>query len=97
MQQVAYLLTRLQGLGVEMFDFLRGTSQFKRDFTPFFIQQYDVYYSKNLIIRLWWRAAISFSQIIKGNETAYKLYLFIKGRVDNLGKLKYQHVILGKV
>lgn len=75
---VNYLLQRLQALEVELFDFLRGSSRFKQDFTPFFSEQYDIYYSKNFLVKIWWRFVVNFTNFIKESGIFYKIYLAFK-------------------
>jgi CelD/BcsL family acetyltransferase involved in cellulose biosynthesis len=77
---VYYLLQRLQASGVELFDFLRGSSRFKQDFTPFFSEQYDVYFSNNILVRIWWALGVNFTNFIKESGLLYKIYLTFKNQ-----------------
>jgi CelD/BcsL family acetyltransferase involved in cellulose biosynthesis len=49
------VLPELIKLGITKMDFSRGNSQFKREFTRDFYQQYLVFYSANFFIKSWWR------------------------------------------
>lgn len=49
-----FMLSKLREERVEVFDFSRGHNSFKNDFTKNWEFQYDFYFSKNPLIRIWW-------------------------------------------
>ncbi len=61
-----------------IFDFSRGVSRFKREFTPLSYKQYNVFYAKNIFVRWWWilasRAKRAKDKLYE-NETYHKIYL----------------------
>lgn len=65
------LLKRLQKDGVEIFDFGRGDSILKREFTNLKVNQYDVYSSGKLLVRTWWKLAIFATEFLKDNKIIY--------------------------
>lgn len=50
-----FMLSQLKSEGVKLFDFTRGYSDFKKEFTENFSLQYDFYLSKSNFINLWWK------------------------------------------
>jgi CelD/BcsL family acetyltransferase involved in cellulose biosynthesis len=48
------MIYKLYRDGFKWFDFSRGHNALKKEFTPCFQLQYDVYYSKNAFTRFWW-------------------------------------------
>lgn len=49
------LLTTLKDRSIELFDFSGGISSYKREFTPVYYFQYNLYYSKNIFVMQWWK------------------------------------------
>jgi hypothetical protein len=50
-----FMLNQLKKEGVGVFDFVRGYSNFKKDFTSNYSIQYDFYLSRNFSINIWWK------------------------------------------
>lgn len=74
------MLLKLRNEGVSLFDLGRGHSVFKKEFTSKRLPQYDFYYSRNPLIRIWWKGInvarrIKISQF-KKNNSLDNYYLF---------------------
>ena len=50
-----YMLPFYKNLGIKIFNFGRGDTNFKHEFTSKYVAQYDLYLSKHLIPIIWWR------------------------------------------
>ena len=74
------MLTKLYEEGFSLFDFSRGHNEFKNDFTKNYVFQYDFYYSKNPLIRIWWEsihlARRLKARLIKNKRSLDGEYLF---------------------
>ena len=73
-----FILQRLSDDKLEFFDFSRGLSSVKRDFTPFAATQYDIVLTNNKIIKLWWIFIENSRRYILSHKTLYGIYLKIK-------------------
>jgi|GEM_PF-3563978 len=73
-----YTLPCLRREGIETFDFSRGTNSLKREFTPLFRTQYDIYYAKNPLVRMWWKAANIVCDEVLDSKMLYGMYLWVK-------------------
>ena len=73
-----HMLPRLQQAGYEIFDFSRGITEFKKDFTPLFHTQYDVSYATNASVHIWWTAAAKTKEFVLQNKILYGTYLKFK-------------------
>lgn len=88
------MLTKLREEGVSLFDLGRGHNEFKNDFTKYYVFQYDFYYSKNPLIRLWWESinlARRLNQhLLKNDKSLDGEYLFrrYKASLVSLDKVK---------
>ncbi len=78
-----FLLNNLRERNFELFDFARGHNILKKEFTPYYHLQYDLYYSRNYLIRAWWnlinfarriKAIISLSPNSKDGDFLFKKY-----------------------
>jgi len=67
--------------GIELLDWLRGTSTLKEEFTPYFVKQYSVFYSNSIISRFWWKLITSFFDILKNSKTIYKIINIVRYRL----------------
>lgn len=73
-----YLFPRLQQAGVEIFDFSRGITALKKDFTSLAHAQYDVVYTRNRFVRLWWTFCQKAYDLVLHNKILYGAYLNLK-------------------
>jgi hypothetical protein len=75
-----FVLSKLKSKGVEVFDFGRGLSNFKKEFTRDYLMQYDFYLSKNNLINTWWEFINYIRRIrivfLKTENSKDYLYLF---------------------
>ncbi|MCL5667021.1 MAG: GNAT family N-acetyltransferase [Patescibacteria group bacterium] len=63
--------------GFKILDFSRGDSRYKKEFTPLFYRQYDLFYANNVLLKWWWMAAAAASGVknrLYENETYQKIY-----------------------
>jgi CelD/BcsL family acetyltransferase involved in cellulose biosynthesis len=72
------LLDRLKNENYEILDFSRGNSILKQEFTSLLKKNYEILFSKNLFVMLWWEAAERLSTAMQENKFLYKQYLFFK-------------------
>lgn len=77
-----FMLHKLKEEGVRIFDFVRGLTRLKEDFTKDFSIQYDFYLSSSSLINLWWKI-VNFIRrlrivLIKTKYSKDYLYLFKK-------------------
>ncbi len=79
------LLPRLKKEGFLTFDFSRGESVLKKEFTPFFKRHYSVYYSENYLILFTWLSIYLFKKLILSQQSIYSLLLRLR---KNLGLLR---------
>ena len=68
------LFKKLQQEGVKILDFGRGESEFKLEFTPYRNIQYDIYYTKSSLVRVWWLIICGIKSFILDNQSIYKIY-----------------------
>lgn len=73
-----YLLQRLKDQGVEVFDFSRGKSTLKSEFTSLARTQYTLSYTTNYMTDLWWKAADKTHESILENQILYGTYCQLK-------------------
>ncbi len=73
-----FILQRVKKEGLDTFDFSRGSSVFKSEFTNLSYPQYDAFYAKNLIVKYWWYSANNLYFFILENKLLYGLYLHFK-------------------
>lgn len=85
------LLKRLQKDGVEIFDFGRGECILKREFTNLKVNQYDIYFSKKSVVRMWWIMALFVTNTLKKNRVLYKIFNLAR---KNLFLLKNTAVVI---
>lgn len=69
-----FLLPLLQKTNFKVFDFSRGESVLKSQFTSDYAVQYDLYYTINKIVKLYWITIL----LIKKLRVKLKLYLKVK-------------------
>jgi|GEM_PF-1827344 len=50
------LLEKLKRGPFTLFDFSGGVSSYKRDFTPYYYLQYNLFFARNPLIMFWWKA-----------------------------------------
>ena len=74
------LMKRLQKARFILFDFGRGESVLKREFTKDVRRQYTVFYTSNPVTKVWWNWANNFRAIILHNQLLYQTYLIFKKR-----------------
>lgn len=68
-----FLLHELKKEGIEVFDFSRGESTIKSEFTPLSRYQYNILYSKKKTIKIWWIVLYSLRRFIVDNQNLYTL------------------------
>lgn len=73
-----FLLQRLQKDGMEVFDFSRGKSTLKSEFTSLTKTQYTLSYATNYMTTLWWQAADKTYDSILENHILYGTYCQLK-------------------
>lgn len=73
-----FLLQELQKGGIQLFDFSRGTNEFKRDITPYYTQQYSVSKIENSGARLWLSGVDAASTTILESKFLYGMYCTVK-------------------
>jgi len=73
-----YLFEELKKRHITLFDFSRGRSDFKRDFTPFFYTNEDILFAKNSWVLFWWRFCHWLYHIVLENKFLYGFYLQLK-------------------
>ncbi len=73
-----YIYDHLREKGYELFDYSRGVTVLKKEFTPLFAVQYDILFSKNMLVFYWWRLCNYLYNAILGNKKLYGMYLFFK-------------------
>ncbi len=79
------LLPKLRAEGVKIFDFSRGDSTLKKEFTPYFEKYYDIFYSKDKFLALLLPNLILLKDFIIGHEKLYQFLLFIRRYVKLFG------------
>lgn len=57
------ILEQLATEDAEMFDFGGGVSAYKQQFTPKYLFQYNLYFSKNVLVMKWWKVINSIRRI----------------------------------
>lgn len=77
---IFFVIEQLKKEGIELFDFVRGYSSFKEEFTRNFSIQYDFYSSKNNLINIWWKLINYIRRrrilLLKTKNSKDYLYLF---------------------
>jgi CelD/BcsL family acetyltransferase involved in cellulose biosynthesis len=73
-----FLYERLVKEGKEMFDYSRGMTYLKKEFTPLFHMQYDIIYSKFFFVLWWWKTCHFLYNFILESKLLYGTYLFFK-------------------
>lgn len=69
---LAYMvIPDLQKMGINTFDFTRGKTQFKKEFTPHFYQQYLVFYSSRFWVRSWWKLVNWMFKTLESNPVLF--------------------------
>lgn len=81
------LLVTLKKEGFEVFDFTRGDSILKREFTRDKLTQYDFYYSESFLIKIWWKVAIFGVSFLKGNPYLYQTFCTLRKNIFFLKRL----------
>jgi hypothetical protein len=72
------MLEQLKNGKYETMDFSRGNSILKQDFTKLLKKNYEILYSKNLFVKLWWKTAEKLYTTVQENKYLYNQYLFLK-------------------
>ncbi len=67
-----YLLTTIKKKGYKIFDFSRGASLLKSQFTEHSIKQYNVYLTNSMFVCYYWRLILNSKQLIKDSKTLIK-------------------------
>ncbi len=62
---IYFLLEELKKRGVQNFDFSKGDGRLKREFTNKLPAQYNIYFSNNALVMIWWRAIVGIRVILK--------------------------------
>jgi CelD/BcsL family acetyltransferase involved in cellulose biosynthesis len=73
-----YILNRLQAENFEIFDFLRGLNTLKKEFTPLYSTQYNAFYTKNHLVKYWWKTAPKIREGIVESPLIYNTYCQLK-------------------
>lgn len=72
------LLPKLREEGIKVFDFSRGESTLKGEFTPLSRRQYDICYSRNFLIVNWWQVVYYIKNFILSHERLYLMARLVK-------------------
>lgn len=75
---IYHILCRLKDAGMAVFDFGRGESVLKREFTSHTYEQFDVLYSRNPILRHLWLSGEDIKDWIRAHKSVYGAYLYLK-------------------
>lgn len=91
------MIYKLYRGGFKWFDFSRGHNALKKEFTPNFELQYDVYASSNILVRFWWQE-INRLRKIKAWLTKQKYsldgdYLFKKFQSVRYSETRFIHAL----
>lgn len=73
-----YMFERLKADGKMLFDFSRGVTVLKKEFTPLYHTQYDLFYTQNVLLKLIWQTTNAAHTTILNNKLFYGTYLFLK-------------------
>lgn len=73
-----YLFERLKTEGKTLFDFSRGVTVLKKEFTPLYNVQYDLFYTNNQLSRALWQVINKTHAFILHNKLLYGTYLSLK-------------------
>lgn len=76
-----FMLQGLLELGIKTVDFSRGSSAFKKEFTPFSYKQYSLFYSRNVMVLSWWKAINTLMSALQSNPQIYDIFRKIKNKV----------------
>ena len=77
-----FMLERLKNEGYELIDFQRGRDRAKKDFTPYFVERFNVYISKNQAVRAWWFLNINIFNLLISNMYIYSIVKKMKRFLD---------------
>jgi len=82
-------LSEYSKMGINKIDFSRGESGFKRDFTPHTSNQYSVFFTNNLLIKLWWMFISEIYEILLSNKSLFEEVRIFKNRIQLILTAKF--------
>jgi CelD/BcsL family acetyltransferase involved in cellulose biosynthesis len=80
-----YIFDKLKEEGFKVFDFSRGVTYLKKQFTPHFHLQYDLLYAQSPLVTFWWHLCDKLYYTVLNSKILYGTYLFFKNTLLRRG------------